>query len=205
MSACRKKGGTSIGYYCSEPGVIESCANDPSRALELMAEAFADKGIACDGMREVMTSKLEADMIAAKGEHAAALSAYVTAIETAPQGFLAAEIAASSAANEPIKPPKLKGLPPSRRAALVRKERERTTPGRVRWLYSSLLGRGRAALASTATDATGTAAADARAAAALCPLDPEAWQLLAAAATAAGDAALAADADLEVARRTPEQ
>ena len=36
------------------------------------------------------------------------------------------------------KPTKLKGLPPTRRAAVVKKELERTRPGRVRWLHAAL-------------------------------------------------------------------
>ena len=85
---------------------------------------------------------------------------------------------------------------------VVKKERERTTPGRVRWMYEGLLGRARARLAldDTASDAS---AADARAATVLCPLDATAWEVLAAAASAGGDEATATNAEAEAERRRP--
>ena len=120
----------------------------------------------------------------------------------APRTFTSSSSAESAAAaTVPFAgPAKLKGLPPTRRRAVIKKERERTTPGKVRWLYEALVGRGRARLALGEEDAV----ADAREATALCPLDAAAWELLAEAATASGDVSLAAEATAEAEKRRPE-
>ena len=69
-----------------------------------------------------IASKLKADALLAGGDYAAALAAYTEALAAAPAGFIDAETTAA-AAMPFTAPAKLKGLPPTRRRAVIKKER----------------------------------------------------------------------------------
>ena len=198
LNACKSREHKAVAIYCGQKAVVDACADDATLALDLTVKSLKEAGVECEAIEAGIASKLKADALLAGGDYAAALAAYIEALAAAPAGFIDAETTAA-AAMPFTAPAKLKGLPPTRRRAVIKKERERTTPGRARWLYEALVGRGRARLALGADGI-----ADARAASALCPLDAAAWELLGEAATASGDESLAADAAAEAEKRRPE-
>ena len=200
LNACKSRDHTAVAVYCGKKAVIGACADDAKLAAATTSAELVDAGV---DVNLALMHKLDGDVALADGDAEAAAAAYTEAIEAAPDGFLVAESDAATAAltEKSVKPAKLKGLPPSRRAVVVKKELERTAPGRVRWLYNALLGRGRARLA---LGSSADSVADAQRATALCPLDPVAWEFLAEAANASGDATLAAEAEAEAQRRRPE-
>ena len=199
LNACKSREHKAVAIYCGQKAVVDACADDATLALDLTVKSLKEAGVECEAIEAGIASKLKADALLAGGDYAAALAAYTEALAAAPAGFIEAETTAA-AAMPFTAPAKLKGLPPTRRRAVIKKERERTTPGRARWLYEALVGRGRARLALGEKDGI----ADARAASALCPLDAAAWELLGEAATASGDESLAAEAAAEAEKRRPE-
>ena len=203
LNACKSREHTAVAIYAGKKGVIAACPDDAPLALDLCHAELQEAGASCASMHAGLARKAVGDAALAAGEFAAAVAAYTEAIDAAPDGFCAAETAAAgAAAPKAAGPAKLTGLPPSRRAVVIKKERERTTPGRVRWLYAALLGRCRARLAiATAVD---DAVADAQAAVGLCPLDADGWAALAMAAEASGNGDGAAEAAAEAARRRPQ-
>ena len=135
------------------------------------------------------------------GDAKGAISAYTSALDgVAPD--VRRVVAAAAAPAKASSPPKLTGLPPSRLKDALAKERERTMPGNIRWLFEALVGRCRARLA-LGSDDLDSALADAREATVLCPLAPSGWAALAAAAEATSDAELATQAKEEMRQREP--
>ena len=209
MSACRGKyagklAGVAAFASLSKSKVVMDASDGPSSAAKAVSETFSELGIAASElMLDGVESKLAGDAAMASDDPVSALAAYSTALAALPPAKLEAFIADASeaAATNGAPPPRLTGLPPSRAEAAALKERERTMPGDVRWLFEALIGRARARLLLGLD--VDDALSDARDAPRLCPLAPAGWESLQAAAEAAGEVELAEVAAAEAERRRP--
>jgi len=184
-------------YTNGKMAIIDTCAGSPAEALALTYAELSDAGCESPELLAAFESKLSGDEALAAGEPGIAALAYTSALAGAPSGLLSDERAASVIAAEGYTPPRLMGLPPSRAAALMTKEREKTLPGRVRWIHGAFVGRSRAKLVLGETQ---QALADAREAVSLCPLALLGWEQLAAVADATGDQQLLSEANTQMQR-----
>ena len=203
MKACNKVPLDGLAVTLDgEQQLLNPCVGQPQLALQTAFDALGAPS-ELEGLRLAIASKLDGDTAAQEGDLSTAIACYTKAMAGIPDNFLADEQqrAALDLSTQPAPPPSLTGLPPSRLAALLSLERERTTPGRVRWLYESLLGRARGYLA---VGDTRSALSDAQGAAALCPLAPDGWAAVADAAESAGNPTQAAEASERAASLTPE-
>ena len=203
MKACNKVPLDGMAVFVNGEQQLLPEATDGAASLRIAFEALGQPK-ALEATRQAMGRKLAGDAAMQGGDVGTAVAEYSAAISGAPRGMLEREAAAASDAastdgsQPPGTPPSLAGLGPSRLAVALAKERERTMPGRVRWLYGALVGRSRGYLATGG--GASAALQDARDATRLCPLAPASWWQLREAAAASGDAALAAQAE-EAARR----
>lgn len=203
MKACNKVPLDGMAVFVNGRQELLSPAFDQATALAIAYDALgapAELHI----LRGAIASKIAGDAAVERGALEEAVAAYSSALDALPSsGFLAVEQqAASAAASGPQSaPPRLDGLGPARLAKELAKERERTMPGRVRWIFEALIGRARA---HTGLGMHAQALADARDATLLCPLAPAGYETLRDAATAEGETSLAAEAEAQAASLRPQ-
>ena len=207
MGACRNKQHKAVATFPSWKKAIrtlDGCGDDPLRALTLAhAELVASELFDYTQLQTALVGRLEGFRALEAGEHAAAAAAFSATLASVPTELVDVEIVSAASAAAGWKPLRLKGLPPKTQATLQAKNLELVTPGRIRWVFESMVGRSRALLAhgSELDDAL----SDAERATQLCPLAPSGWASLGNVAEAMGDVALAAKARDQVVRLTPEQ
>ena len=188
-------------YKNGNMAIVGACAGLPATALALTHAELVDAGCPRPELLAAYESKLSADEAFESGNLQLASRFYTSAIGGAPAEILSeAEREAAEAIAESYAPPKLRGLPPSRAASLMVKDRERTMPGRVRWLHGAFVGRSRANLGIGKIE---EALEDARRAVLLCPLALPGWEQLAAVAEASGDQRVLSEADAQLRRLQP--
>ncbi len=209
-NACRDRNHNGVSTWCSwnkSRIVLANCAEAPSLALAHAVELMPPLDEDAAAVRAAFTSKLAGDAALDADDPAAAVAAYGAAIDGAPAQLVQIErsdpAAVATAIGAAAPPPKLKGLPPMQRDKVLTQLRERTRPGRIRWLFEARVGRCRAALQLGGDGGAAGALSDAREATALCPLAPAGWAALGEAAEACGDDELAGEARATEARLTP--
>ena len=210
MQACKSNGlikpaRCAAFIHAAKAKAIMDGPEDIDAAVPIAFDALTNDAniIGSELLREAVESKLSGDHAQETGDTVGAIAAFSSAISAvAPETRGAFNSAAAAQASKASGPPKLNGLPPSRRAAAVLKERERTMPGDVRWLFEALVGRCRARL-TLGKDDLDAALADALEATRLCPLAPVGWAALGEVAEANGDAELVATAAEEMRRCEP--
>ena len=153
MMACNKVPLDGMAVFVNGEQQLLPEATDGAASLRIAFEALGQPK-ALEATRQAMGRKLAGDAAMQDGDAGTAVAEYSAAISGAPRGMLEREAAAASDAastdgsQPPGTPPSLAGLGPSRLAVALAKERERTMPGRVRWLYGALVGRSRGYLAT---------------------------------------------------------
>jgi len=198
MKACNKVPLDGVAVFSNGvQALLDPCTANPEAALRTAFGALDEPRL--EPMRLAFASKLQGDTALDSGDYAGAIRAFSVAIDGAPSGFIET---IQQASTEAAPPPSLKGLGPSRLATALSKERERTTPGNVRWLFQALVGRARAQLG--AKSGCRSAVQDAKQATLLCPLSPIGWETLSVAASAVGDTALAEQASERASATRPE-
>lgn len=140
MKACNKVPLDGLAAFVNGEQELLDPAADAGQALRIAFDALGQPA-ELEAMRQAIESTVAGDAALNRGDAHAAVAAYSAALGGVPARFLQREqldaAAATADADADVAemrpaPPNFTGLGPSRLAAALSRERERTTPGRVR-------------------------------------------------------------------------